>query len=115
MTEQEKARIDEILDKEIYPIQEEAIYRKILQRRRQILIHSYLYYELNETLVDDSKWSQWAKELVWLQNTYPELAQRVMYYSKFKDFDASTGFDFTYPDEIKDRAVRLLREREDRV
>ena len=92
----------------IYPTKEEEVYHKILQRRRQILVHSYIYYELDDSLVEDSKWSKWARELVDLQKSYPDISKEVPYYESFKDFDASTGFDFKYDEKTKKRAEMLL-------
>ena len=79
------------------------------RRQRQILVHSYLYYDKNSNLIDDSTWSKWAEELVELQYAYPERAKKTPYYEQFLDFDASTGFnlDFRRP-EIISRAEHLL-------
>ena len=64
---------------------------KIKQRRLQMLIHSYLYYELNTNIVSDATWMKWAQELAELQNKYPEISEVVEYSSDFKDWDGSTG------------------------
>ena len=45
----------------------QTIEEKIKQRRLQILVHSFIYYDLNENIISDDKWSQWAKELVFLK------------------------------------------------
>ena len=63
----------------------------IQQRRFQMLIHSCIYYELNQNLISDKKWDMWARELRDLQNTYPDISKRVQLYEEFKDWDASTG------------------------
>ena len=81
---------------------------KIQQRRLQILVHSYIYYELNESIIEDSKWNEWANELVRLQNENPEIAETVRYSEIFKDFDGSTGFNLTYDDWVKSKAKQLL-------
>lgn len=65
----------------------------ISRRRRQILVHSYIYYERNANLIDDATWSKWAEELVELQTKHPDLASLAPYSEAFKDFDASTGFN----------------------
>ena len=28
-----------------------------------MLVHSYIYYQLNDNIIDDSTWSKWAMEL----------------------------------------------------
>lgn len=63
----------------------------IQQRRFQMLIHSCIYYELNQNLITDKKWDEWARELRDLQNQYPDISKRVQMYEDFKDWDASTG------------------------
>lgn len=87
---------------------------KIQQRRYQILVHSLLYYELDINLVTDSKWSEWAMELVSLQKANPDIAQTVIFASAFKDFDGSTGFDLPYRDaQIVHIARKLLKASDD--
>ena len=44
-----------------------SIKERIRQRRAQMLVHSCLYYELNENIVDDHTWQKWADELEVLQ------------------------------------------------
>ncbi len=33
------------------------------RRQRQILVHSFLYYQLNENIIDDFTFDKWSKEL----------------------------------------------------
>ena len=42
----------------------------ILRRRRQLLVHSVIYYRFNENLISDQTWSNWAVELEKLQKEY---------------------------------------------
>ena len=65
----------------------------INRRRQQILVHSVLYYRMNENLIDDATWSKWAVELEKLQNKYPEIARKVPLHKEFENFDHSTGSD----------------------
>ena len=44
----------------------------IKQRRTQMLIHSYLYYHEDTTLVSDDTWQRWANELRDLQEANPK-------------------------------------------
>lgn len=78
---------------------ESEIASKIQQRRLQILIHSYLYYELNRNIVSDKQFDKWCYELVELQKENPEISKQVIYYDAFKNFDGTTGFDLPYKDE----------------
>ena len=49
----------------------DAIVSLIERRRRQLLVHSYIYYELNDSIISDDTWSKWAVELEELQRKYP--------------------------------------------
>lgn len=87
---------------------------QLIQRRRlQLVVHSYLYYVMNENIVSDSQWSKWAQELVKLQADHPNIARQVIYWKEFEGFDGSTGFDLTYikDDAIKIRAEQLLAQK----
>lgn len=68
------------------------------RRRRQILVHSIIYYKMNDNLISDSTWSAWATELEELQAEYPEIAAKVPYAKEFKDFDHSTGMNLPLND-----------------
>lgn len=70
----------------------------IFRRRQQVLVHSVLYYRMNENLIDDATWSKWAVELEELQKKYPKIARTVPLYEEFKDFDHSTGSDLPLDD-----------------
>lgn len=65
-----------------------------------MLVHSYLYYEMNVNIVSDAKWSQWAMELVQLQKEHPQEASQVEFAELFKDWDGSSGAFLTYDDGI---------------
>jgi hypothetical protein len=65
---------------------------ELIQRRRiQLLIHSCIYYRLNENIISDFQFDKWSEELVKLQADYPEISKQVRFYDAFKDFDGSTG------------------------
>ena len=71
--------------------EELKIAEKIQQRRYQMLIHSCIYYKLNDNYISDYQWSEWAKELAELQNKYPDISKEVTLYEYFEDWDGSTG------------------------
>jgi hypothetical protein len=75
-----------------------TIREKIKQRRSQMLIHSCIYYELNENIVSDDKWQEWADELTTLQSKYPEYMKIGFYDEHFKDWDGSTGAHLPHRD-----------------
>jgi DNA primase len=96
---------------EIFSGTELKIAEKIQQRRYQMLVHSYIYYEMNENLVSDSQWSKWAMELADLQKKYPDIASQVKYAEDFADWDGSSGAFLTYTNKpnIVMTANRLLQ------
>ena len=85
-----------------------TIQEKIRQRRRQMLVHSYIYYELNDNIVSDVQWSKWAKELQELQEKYPKESSEVEDYEQFKDWDGSSGAFLNFSEAIKTVAKILL-------
>lgn len=67
---------------------EELIHR----RRRQVLVHSILYYEMNTNLLPDATFDLWAHELAELQVAHPEESAKVEYMrEEFKDFTGDGG------------------------
>lgn len=82
----------------------------ISRRRRQILVHSSIYYRHNTNIISDLTFDKWGRELVELQEEYPEIAKECVYAEDFKDFDGSSGFDLPHANpEIHSKAVGLLR------
>ena len=75
------------------------IAEKIQQRRLQLLIHSCIYYEMNQNIISDKKWDEWARELKKLQEDYPDISRQVEWYTAFIDWDASTGAFLPLKDE----------------
>lgn len=69
----------------------EAIKAKIKQRRAQMLIHSCIYYELNDNVVSDHTWQKWADELEKLQNDNPDCCNINFYDYNFRDWTGATG------------------------
>ncbi|MBA4544570.1 hypothetical protein H1164_17215 [Thermoactinomyces daqus] len=71
----------------------------INRRRRQILIHSFLYYRMNTSVIPDLTFDQWARELAELQRKYPEISCEGIFADAFADFSESiTGFNLPLND-----------------
>lgn len=81
---------------------------KIQRRRRQLLVHSYIYYVLDDNIVSDATWSKWAKELAELQSKYPNMSKKIPYAEQFVDWDGSTGAFLEYDEDIIAVAELLL-------
>lgn len=80
----------------------------IKRRRRQMLIHSYLYYRRDESVISDHLWQKWADELVELQAASPEAVMIDFYDEAFHDWDGSTGFHLPADLGIAKAGQRLL-------
>jgi len=80
------------------------------RRQRQILVHSFLYYQLNENIISDSDFDRWSKELYEAMKENPDVAKRSVYYKDFLEFDGSSGYDLQYANtEVKHSGYRLLK------
>lgn len=69
----------------------QSIAEKIKQRRAQILIHSHIYYILNDNIVSDEQWQHWAFELAALQNDYPRHCAVTFFDKAFRDWTGAHG------------------------
>ena len=98
------ATLDSFLDDK--PVYVPSLVEKIRQRRHQMLVHSYLYYELDTPVITDEKWQQWADELTELQT---ELKEIDFYDEVFADWNGSTGMHLPHDDWIVRRAKWLLK------
>jgi hypothetical protein len=81
----------------------------IARRRRQMLIHSCLYYKLDSPVIDDHTWTRWAQQLAKLQDKY---GYRIGFYDAvFEDWDGSSGFHLPADSDV----VRVARRVHDEV
>ena len=80
----------------------------ITRRRRQVLIHSVIYYKMDTNLISDATWSKWALELEELQKKYPDIADELPYAEVFRDFDHSTGSNLPLDDPWANEKARWL-------
>jgi hypothetical protein len=90
----------------------EDISELILRRRRQFLVHSFLYYVLDESIISDATYDKWCVELVELQRKYPSLAKKLPYHNLCIQLDESASGGYIgrddYPPEIVSTAFHLL-------
>ena len=103
---------------DLFTGQDLQIAEKIQQRRYQMLVHSCLYYHLNQNIISDKQWDEWARELRDLQNQYPEISKQVTLYEYFKDWDASTGAFLPITESrviVKARQVAGINEKKEKV
>ena len=86
---------------------------RIKQLRLELLVHSVIYYELNDNIITDAEWSKRAMELVSISAKYPEIAENTPLAEMYKGFDGSTGFDLAAKadDAARGKAKYLLMNR----
>lgn len=80
--------------------------KRIIQLRKMLCLHSYIYYILGESIVTDSQWDKWAYELVELQKKHGW--QHKFYDREFYDWDGSTGMHLPKDDMIIMLSAQLL-------
>lgn len=73
--------------------------------QRVILIHSYLYYEANNSAITDREYDEIAKQLVSIQqkHTVQWIKHCTQYGYVFYDYDGTTGFDLWHRLVEKDK------------
>ena len=72
------------------PILKEEVRSLIARRRRQMLVHSHIYYKLDDNVIDDHLWQKWANELRDLQSQYGEVWEESLD-NQFKGWTGDTG------------------------
>lgn len=76
----------------------EEIAELITRRRRQLLVHSIIYYCMDDNIISDAQWAKWAVELEELQAKYPDIAKVCPRAKEFEGFDHSTGYNLPLSD-----------------
>lgn len=89
-------------------MEEARIAELITRRRRQILVHSVIYYEMNENIISDAQWTAWSRELEALQRKYPEIASKCSLADAFEEFDFCSGFNLPLRDPWAVRTAKWL-------
>ena len=64
---------------------------RIQHLRLLMLVHSRIYYVLNNNLISDKEFDAFAKELAVLQKEHPDISEKVDWADAFADWDGSTG------------------------
>lgn len=89
---------------------EAGVKEYIHRRRRQMLIHSFIYYRLNDNLVSDNIWQKWANQLRKIQEKYPQWKKIGFYDDAFSDWNGDSGAFLPLGDPwIYIKAMKLLK------
>ena len=85
--------------------------------QRFIILHSYIYYELNDNVISDKDYDARAKELVKYKNEYPDLWKSSEYYKQFgDDYSGATGFTLYHDlDEKQKLMIQVIAEMRHKV
>lgn len=76
--------------------------------QRFIILHSYIYYELDDNAISDKEYDARARELVKYKNEYPELWKTSEYYKQFgDDYNGSTGFTLYH--DLNEHQKEIIR------
>jgi hypothetical protein len=87
----------------------------IKRRRAQMLIHSCIYYHLDDNIISDHKWQEWADELQKLQEDNPKLIKIGFYDKTFIDWTGATGNHLPHLDPwVLSKSKYILRIHYDR-
>jgi len=62
--------------------------------QRQIIVHSYIYYELNYNVISNKRFDGLCNQVVKVMQENKEL--KTFYSNAFQGFDGTTGFDLYY-------------------
>ena len=72
----------------------------INRRRRQLHVHSIIYYHLNTSIVEDAVFDKWANELVALHKNHPNLVNKGYMPSTFADWTGDTGMHLPAKNDV---------------
>lgn len=85
-----------------------AIQERINFLQRFIIVHSYIYYELDDNILSDREYDAKAKELMQYRLDYPELWKSSEYYEQFGDeYTGATGFTLYH--DLSDYKKEIVR------
>lgn len=85
-----------------------TIQERINFLQRFIIVHSYIYYELDRNIISDREYDAKAKELMQYRLDYPELWKSSEYYKQFGDeYTGATGFTLYH--DLNDYQKEIVR------
>lgn len=88
--------------------EELEVFNLINRRRRQLHVHSVLYYHMHTNIITDAQFDEWAVELKTLQDKYPVQAKGGYESSMFQNWTGDTGMHLRITDWAWAEAEWLL-------
>lgn len=83
--------------------------KQIAKRRRQCLVHRYIYYVRGENLIDDPTYDLWERELRALVTAHPDIAAATVYDDDCPSRHVGSSNLWDYPREIQHLGDSLLK------
>lgn len=101
--------LDDFFEQDPQPQVDQDIVDLIKRRRLQLIVHSCIYYRLNDNIISDATYDKWTLELVDLLEKYPG-AYSDQYDEYFENWKGETGFHFPHGDpDVLSKAQYLIR------
>ena len=100
-----------LFEKKVIVGTEQKTFERIRMLRFNILVHSVIYYKLNQNIITDEKFDSIVKELAILQKKHANISAQVKEYKKeFEKWDGLTSSCHKLPlnDKWANRKARYL-------
>jgi hypothetical protein len=95
-------------------LSEDKAFELINRRRRQMHVHSVLYYHMNTSIIDDHTFDKWAVELASLQRDFPQFKHKGYMPGIFENWTGDTGMHLPITDAVYSLAEHLLADAQKR-
>lgn len=69
-----------------------SIKLKLEYLQRQIMVHSILYYEMHESVIEDFRFDQLCRQYMEMVKHAGSIPEKTQYWYVFRDFDGMTGY-----------------------
>ncbi len=106
--EEEIVKLEALLETPVRKVKQTKLER-VNQLRRCLLYHSCLYYKFGTSVIEDSTWDDWARELLKLQKN-DKLKKSGWNPQIFADWTGETGYHLPLDEDwVKQEALYMLK------